>query len=323
MTTPFRPQFPLVWDNSMRSAFVECPQKMLWEYIHHFKSPYESIHLHAGKAWATALETTRRCYYQIGQSPTEAIATGMETLIREYGDFIPPESGSGSNKSLDRMLVAFAYYWQAFPLKDDPVQPYSGKNGPMIEFSFASQLAPDLLHPETGEPIIFAGRADMVATYAGAVSVYDDKTTSSLGNAWAGQWDRRAQFTGYTWAAQQAGIPVTQCVVRGIAILKTKIDHAQVLTTRTPKHIAEWHKQICRDIRRAIECWKEGYWDVNIADACSSFGGCQFKQPCGANDPMPWLESSFVRREWNPVTREDSLIEEGKFIQLRPSDLEI
>lgn len=323
MTKPYTPDFPLIWDNSMRSAFVECPQKMFWEYMHHFKSPYESIHLHAGKAWASALETTRRAFYERGEPWQHAIAAGLETLVREYGDFQVPESGSGSNKSLDRLMVAFAYYWQAFPLEDDPVQPYVGKNGPMIEFSFASPLSPDLLHPVTGEPIIFAGRADMVATYAGAVSIYDDKTTSSLGNSWAAQWDRRAQFTGYTWAAREAGIPVTQVVIRGIAILKTKIDHAQAITTRTDKHVAEWHKQIIRDIRRAIECYKEGYWDLNLSDGCSSFGGCQFKQPCMAADPLPWLESTFVRKEWNPVTREDTILEPGKFAPLTPSDLEI
>jgi hypothetical protein len=180
----------------------------------------------------------------------------------------------------------------------------------MVEFSFASPLDPDLLHPETGEPLIYTGRADMIATYAGALSIYDDKTTSALGATWAEQWDRRAQFTGYTWAARSYNIPVSQVVVRGIAILKTDIKHAQAITLRTDHHIAEWHEQAVRDIRRAIQCWKEGYWDLNLSDACSSYGGCMFKQPCTSSNPEPWLTGgNYAVRIWNPLTREETEIQ--------------
>lgn len=300
-----RPDFPLVWDNTMRSAFVECPQKAFWEFFEHYKPLGESIHLHAGKAWAHGLEITRRAFYAMGRSPEQAQAQGLEAMIHAYGDFQPPERGSGAAKSLDRLIEAFTYYFKAFPLETDPVQPYMGKTGPMIEFSFAHPLADDLLHPETGEPIIYAGRADMVATFAGSVSIYDDKTTSALGASWANQWNIRSQFTGYAWAAHKAGIPVSQIVVRGIAILKTQINHAQAITVRTPGQIARWHEQAVRDIRRAIAAWKEGYYDRNLAEACSAYGGCMFQQVCMTDNPEPWLEGSFKKRIWNPVTREE------------------
>jgi len=292
----------------MRSAFVECPRKFSWEYLRHFKAKAPSVHLHAGGAWAASLETTRNAFYRDELPALDAQALGLQTLIREYGDFDP---GRHDNKSLDRLIAAFQYYFQAFPLESDPVQPYIGKNGPMVEFSFALPLSPDLLHPQTGEPIIYTGRADMVATYAGAVSIYDDKTTSSLGASWAGQWDRRSQFTGYVWAANAFGIPVTQVVVRGIALLKTSINHAQAITIRTPHHVSEWHFQAVRDIRRAIECWREGYWDLNLADACSGYGGCMFKQPCMSNNPEPWLTGgNYSIRVWNPVTRTETELPE-------------
>lgn len=299
-----RPPFPLCWDNTLRSTFVSCPRKFSWEYLRHFKSKSPSIHLHAGKAWAEGLEKARFAFYEAGKSPLQAQEIGQQALISAYGDFDPWKN---ENKSLPRLLDAFEYYFDAFPLEDDPVKPYRGPNGPMIEFSFALPLSPDLLHPETGEPLIYTGRADMIATYAGAVSIYDDKTTSSLGASWAGQWDRRSQFTGYAWAARAFGIPVTQVVVRGISILKTQINHAQALTVRTPHHVEEWHTQVIRDLRRAIECWKEGYWDVNLADACSGYGGCMFKQPCMSNDPEPWLTGgNYSVRVWNPLTREET-----------------
>ena len=306
-----RPDFPMIFDNSMRSAFVECPRKFYWEYMHHFKPRGESVHLHAGKAWAHALETTRRLYYEHGLPPLQCVATGLEALVSAYGNFTPPERGSGAAKSLDRLVEAFAYYWNAFPLDKDPAQPYRGKDGkPMVEFSFALPIDEKRLrHPVTDEPILYTGRADMIATYAGGVSIYDDKTTSALGAQWANQWNRRAQFTGYTWAAQAFGIPVTQVLIRGIAILKTEIKHADCITVRTPHHVTEWREQFIRDVQRAMDAWEEGYWDVNLADACSSFGGCMFVQPCMSNDPTPWLEGQFIRRVWNPLTREENLVE--------------
>lgn len=292
----------------MRSAFIECPQKFYWEYMQHFKGRNESIHLHAGKVWANALETTRMAYYGEGRPELPSIGLGINALIEGYGDFVPPQFGSGASKSLDRLLEAFAYYWTAFPLATDPVQPYRGTNGkPMVEFSFALPLGPDCLHP-SGEPILYSGRADMIATYAGAVSVYDDKTTTALGDQWAKQWNLRAQFTGYTWAARAYGIPVQQIVVRGIAILKTQIKHAESLVSRSPAMIDFWHGQIIRDINRAKALWEEGYWDRNLSDGCSAFGGCMFQQPCLSNNPDPWLETGFIRRAWNPVTREETLV---------------
>ena len=313
-----RPIFPLVWNESLRSAFVSCPRAAYWEFIEHWKSPFPNVHLHAGKAWASALETARLAFYSDGKTPHEAQALGLRTLILEYGDFTAPERGSGAAKSLDRLIEAFAYYFTAFPLESDPAQPHIGPDGkPMVEFNFAlpihpepdSKNGPALLHPETGDPILFAGRADMVARFAGALTIYDDKTTSALGGQWAQQWNRRSQFTAYTWAAHQYGIPVTQVLVRGIAILKTSINHAQAIPARTPHHIEEWHTQVIRDIRRAIDCWKTGYWDVNLSDSCSSFGGCMFQQPCMSNNPEPWLAGgNFQRRIFDPITRTEAII---------------
>lgn len=318
-----RPDFPLVWDNTMRSTFAKCPRKCYWEFLEHWKPKGESVHLHAGAAWASALEATRRAFYEHGISPLLAIKLGLEHLAEVYGDFLPPERGSGSAKSLDRLIEAFAFYWRVYPLDKDPVQPYisphTGK--PMIEFSFVLPLDEEnLRHPVTGEPILYSGRADMIATYAKAVSIYDDKTATSLGDSWAKQWQRRSQFTGYAWAANAYGIPVTQILVRGIALLKESIKNADAITVRTAHHLTEWHTQMCRDIKRAMKCWEEGYWDVNIDDACSGFGSCLFLHPCTSSNPQPWLEGEFVRKIWNPATREEILLEGNPNVGNLPYD---
>jgi hypothetical protein len=307
---PQKVEFPLVWNDSLRAAFVSCPQAAFWEFFQHYKETSPNVHLHAGKAWASALEKTRLAYYGDKKDAITAQALGLAELIFSYGDFVCPERGSGSNKSLDRLIEAFQYYFQAFPLETDPVQPYYGRDGkPMVEFNFALPIDPALRHPETGDPILYAGRADMIATYAGALTVYDDKTTSALGPSWGYQWQRRSQFSAYAWAARAYGIPVTQVIVRGIAILKTSINHAQIPTIRLQHHVDEWHRQVKADIQRAIDMWKRGWWDKNLSDSCASFGSCQFMQPCMSKTPEDWLKGpDYQQRIWDPVNRTETLV---------------
>lgn len=294
-----RPPFPHVIDSTLRSSFVSCPRKFELEYLLHWKPKDPSVHLHAGGAFARGLEVARESYFKHGLSPDIAVAQGMQALLETYGSFeCPPDSA----KSLERMLGAMEFYMDAYPMDRDaavPIELPGGNRG--IEFSFAEPL--EINHPQTGDPLIYCGRMDQVVNYAGGVFGEDDKTTSSLGASWSGQWDLRSQFTGYTWACQKAGIPLQGFLVRGISILKTKYDTQQAITYRPQWQLDRWYKQLHRDITRMIACWEDGYWDYNLDHACGEFGGCVFKRVCLSENPQPWLETSFERRVWNPLTR--------------------
>lgn len=299
-----RPPFPSVLDNTTVNAFRSCPRSAYLSYFEHWKPQSTSVHLHAGAAFASGLEAARHAYYSEGLDSETAVARGLKTLLAHYGDFSPPAE---SAKSPERMAQALEYYFEAFPLDSDPAQPYvlpSGKRA--IEFSFAVPLPVE--HPETGEPIIYAGRADMVCTFNGGIFIEDDKTASSLGPQWSSQWDLRSQFTGYAWAAHTQGIPVDGVLVRGVAILKTLFKHEQYLTYRPEWQIHRWLDQTCRDIERMKRSWAEGHFDYNLGEACSSYGGCSFRQVCQSPNPHEWLEMYFERRAWNPVTRMETLL---------------
>jgi hypothetical protein len=178
----------------------------------------------------------------------------------------------------------------------------------MIEFSFAETLP--ILHPDTGDPLLYCGRSDMIAHFAGGTYIFDEKTTSSLGPSWGNQWDLRSQFTGYCWAAERAQIPVNGVVVRGVSILKTKYDTQQVITSRADWEIQRWYDQLLYDVSRMIDyCYRTGYWDYNLDHACTEYGGCLFKQPCKSPDPQPWLDLYFERRVWDPLAREETKCE--------------
>ncbi len=297
-----RPPFPAVVDATILAAFRACAQKAFRTYFQHWKPKAESVHLIAGAAFAKGLEVSRRCFYEQGMDQETAIGYGLQALIQAYGQF---ECPADSPKSLERMAGALEYYFDQYPMATDAAQPWEIGNGKRaIEFAFAEPL--DVLHPTTGDPIIYSGRSDMMCTYASALYIEDDKTTSSLGAQWVRAWDLRSQFSGYAWASRRAGNPVAGILVRGISILKTKYDKAQALTYRADWELDRWYEQTLRDIRRMIKCWEEGYWDYALDDACTQYGGCPLNSICKSQEPEVWLPMYFEPRVWNPLTREET-----------------
>lgn len=299
--------FPSVLDSTIIAAFRSCPQKAFRTYLQHYKPKQTSIHLHAGAAYAAGLEAARIAFFSDGMSEEDAKAAGLQKLIETYGDF---ECPADSAKSLERMCGALEYYLDCWPLSTDKAVPIalpSGKRG--VEFSFTEPI--DFPHPETGDPLLYVGRMDTVVDFAGAVYGEDDKTTSQLGASWSKQWDLRSQFTGYCWGAKRAGIPLAGFLIRGVSILKTKYDHAEAITYRPQWMIDRWYEQLLRDVKRMKDMWEAGEWDYNLDHACAEYGGCDLQQVCLSADPEPWLKINFERRVWDPVLREERILEEN------------
>lgn len=301
-----RPDFPHVVDNSLIAAFKACPQKAYKEYFQHWKSKIPSIHLHAGAAFAHGLEHARVAFYEEGASEEVAIARGVGALMRHWGDY--PEDPDDPPKSFARMCGALVYYFDTWRLPVDSAVPAmlpSGRRA--VEFQFVEPIE-EVCHPETGDPILYAGRTDMICSLANGIFIEDDKTTSQLGPSWPKKWELRSQFSGYVWAAARAGLHVDGVLVRGVSILKTKYDHAQALTYRSQWEIQRWYHETVKTIRRMITAWETGEWDYDLADACDSYGGCQFTQVCKAKNQQEWLPLYFERRAWDPVTRKETKV---------------
>ena len=329
-----RPPFPSEINASLIAAFRSCPYKAFLDFFAHWKPKTSSVHLHAGASFAKALEVARTAFY-VGEYhiPTVTVSAdaegkqvlnvewavetrwpgdaamsvqaGLQAMIASYGDF---ECPADSAKSLQRMCGAYEFYFDQYPLETDAASPItlpSGKRG--IEFSFAEPI--DDTHPETGDPLIYVGRMDMIVDFAGGVYGEDDKTTSQLGASWGKQWDLRSQFTGYCWGAQQVGFPLTGFLVRGVSILKTKYETQQAITYRPQWMIDRWYEQLLRDIKRMKEMWASGVWDMSLDHACAEYGGCQYRTICLAEDQQPWLEAGFERRKWDPVARTETKLE--------------
>jgi hypothetical protein len=296
-----RPPFPEVIDDTILSTFRACPQKAFRTYVEHWKPQSESVHLIAGAAFARGVEVARLAFYRDGESSDNAEGLGAAALMEAYGDFEPPPD---SSKSLERMLGALEFYFANYPLGADGAEPIRLAGGGLgIEFNFSEPLP--ISHPVTGNPLLFAGRADMIAHFADGVYLFDEKTASSLGASWGRQWELRSQFTGYAWAGRENGFDIKGCIVRGISILKTKYDTQQAITYRPAWEVERWFDQTCRDLERMLKCWEEGWWDFNIGHSCADYGGCPLTQVCKSPSPEDWLPVYFEKRRWDPLARKE------------------
>lgn len=300
------PYFPSAIDSSIMAQMKVCPQLFYLSHIEDYKGKEQNVHLHAGGAFAHGMKHAREAFFVDGDDAPTAMARGMKALIEFYGDF---ECPADSAKSLERMIGAFEFYFANYPLiqgECEPITMPDGKRG--IEFSFSEPLP--VMHPVTGDPLIYCGRMDAILDYAGGSYVTDEKTTTSLGPTWSRKWDLRSQFTGYAWGCKQYGIEVQGTLVRGISILKTKYDTQQAIVYHPAWAIDRWHDELCGWLEDAITWWKRKYFRHALDSACADFGGCGFTEVCKSppESRQAYLDTFFTRRRWNPITHQETLL---------------
>jgi hypothetical protein len=288
----------------MRGSFASCPRKFYWEFIRRIGPKRLSIHLHFGATFARGLEVFRKTYYTNPPEAStsalrhqEALGVALEAMILEWGHY--PEA-EDETKTLWTCLAALVFYFEQHPPYTDIIQPYYKSDGtPAVEFSFA--LPTNILHPATGEPILYAGRFDLLGLYDGLMFVVDEKTTSQMGPSWSKSWTLRAQFTGYVYAAKSFGHPVVGAIARGVAIRKSGFDVGDAMVQTPSWQIDRWWHQLHRDIERMLDCWREGFWDYNLDSTCTAYGGCAFQDLCTVSAPEAWVESAYAPRHWDPL----------------------
>jgi hypothetical protein len=296
--------FPAVIDNTMRKTFVRCPELFNRQFIQNLRSTGAStVDLHFGACFAKAVEETRReFYFEPRCTAQESLEIGIQAAIDTWDDFRPPPA---SYKTLARLIGALRYYFEQWPLGEDGLTPVEGG----IECRFAIDLP--IAHPETGLPLQYAGRFDMLATDSnGRYYIVDEKTTSRLGDSWYLQWDMDSQMTGYIWAVRQnAVIAVSEdeevmAQVRGISILKNDYGHAEVPVVRSAYMIDRWHEQLLHDVQHMIVCWKSKWWDQSFSQACTDYGrACEYAMLCKSADAERLIEGNYKEVVWNPLAK--------------------
>lgn len=291
---------PHVVDSTMLSTYRSCPRKFFFQYVLKAKGDDESVHLHAGAAWADAMEATRLAFFDQGCSAGTAEDIGLAVLKDSWSD---PLKYASETKNLKRMTEAFEYYHtQAFPLEDEHAVPARAESGElMVEHGFSVPLG--VCHPD-GQPFIFVGRADCVVQYAGGLWLLDDKTTGgSLGSNWSAQWARRAQFSGYVWALREEGVRIDGVLVRGLAIQKTQFKHQEVISPRAQHQIAEWLEQTTHCLEDIKSQFGTMQWRASLGESCTDYGKeCAYMQAC-LSPHMRDVVDAMPKARWDPIRR--------------------
>lgn len=289
------------------SSFDACHYKWFYEFGHALSPLAINPDLHAGGAFSQAIEVTRQAFYGDNLPLDVALPIGIRALIKFWGDFEPPERNP---KTCEAMIGALADYFREYPPGEDLFRPMILADGkPAVEFTFA--IPTNVMHPETGEPIIYAGRADMIGNYDDKwLCIVDEKTTKGFYGDWASIWGMRGQFIGYCFAGQYYGYPITRTVIRGIAILKTMYKHLQVIEEYSQWQIDRWWEETNIKIKKMVEIWESNTYLHSYGDACGSYGGCQFLGLCTSPEPENQF-SNFQRRVWNPLKKDPTWPEGG------------
>lgn len=304
------PHFPKNLDSTIMACFDTCETKFYQEYCLRLAPNAISPHLHAGGAIAYGCEIVRKAVYIDGLSTREALIRGTNAFMEFWGlDEDAPFVHEKNPKTFNNTLGALWDYFYTYDPVTDPIQPIRGADGkPAIEFSFGIPM--EVNHPETGDPILYAGRFDMLGNYNGNMPcVLDEKTATSLSAGWANQWAMRGQFLGYCFAAQKYGYECSTAVVRGLAIQKTQYKHLQAIVQFNNFHIERWWEQINMRAQRAVDAWNSGKWFMSFGDGCGAYGGCEYMELCVSPDPTTWY-GDYAERLWDPLNRNPTATEE-------------
>lgn len=322
--------FPLIWDSTQLAEAKACQTSFFRRHIQHLNGE-ESTDLIAGAAFAHGVHTTRRCFYTEHMSVDDSINEGVAALIESYGEHYNFHKEA---KSANRMALALESYFTEYDLRYDEYRPVTLEDGShAMEYNLLveikDQLGNPILHPELGLPLLFNGRLDMLAEYAGDYWLVDEKTTGSyFSDKWPSSWNMRDQFTAYCWLARNSGRKeleqLNKVMVRGISLPTSSsknqetrdkfysdistIKHMIAPSYRTDFMIENWHWSMVETIKemvRKYEAYKQegdlhSYFMKNGGSHCVSYGrNCFFTDSCMNKNDEKYLEveEQFI---WRP-----------------------
>jgi len=292
-------QLPTHIDSTMLSAWNQCGKKFEYEYVYGLRPSALSVDLHAGATFAGTIETFYKLFWS-GLDVQTALLRSHLTFQALWGDF---ELNKDSPKTKENMWIAVEDFVRAYPPASDPIQPFFSSGVPTFEFSFAIPLDfPGFPSHPSGGPFVYCGRPDLLGMLSNRIVVLDNKTSGRLASDWAKQWDLRSQFLGYCWAVSLTLAPCHTVVIRGTIIRKRDIEQVTATKLFAQWEIDRWFEQLRRNLHRLVRQWNDGYFDFNLGESCTSYGGCAFHDLCKSPTPQVWFDT-FRRERWNPLLR--------------------
>lgn len=295
--------FPLSIDSTMLNSFFRCEKYFEYKHLWHLGKIYEdeSTDLVAGRAFADAIDVTKKAFWEGNMTCTEAIEKGYEAAAESYGDHNPPPAKA--NKSLDSVLAALDVYFTEWRPDTDPCVPLALPDGTRaIEWHFEIPLP--IMHPEYGIPLVYCGTLDSLVSWMGTAWVMDEKTAGRKASNVQDLFSLRGQFIGYKWAAEKLGQQISGALVRYVVMTKTP-DVQEVPINIEDAQVKKWEASMLLAVQRMVDIYNEAPAMRSYGEGCVAyFRKCHLAAGCQEPHGDELLNSDFDQVIWLPSKRE-------------------
>ncbi len=265
--------FPLTWDNSMRSLGKSCARK-LYFFLKGYETKSSKSYLVWGSAWHKIMDT----WYKSTEQSEQKFIDSLKEGINYYDDNIGEQEPSRLD-TRDNLVTAFRYYVERY--EADPFKLVEGASEQGFQW------------PLQGTDYFYAGSMDgYIEWNPYGFLVLEHKTTSEyLSDSFIGQWEFSPQVTGYHWYLSKIHEDVYGVLVNMITkqIPSAKSNWTtprvhRVLVRKTEEQLQEFEDAVIRDINYFKSCYDNEIWD-KTTDARNCVGGpgksaCPFKRIC-------------------------------------------
>lgn len=298
------PGLQIAVDSTSLGEFKTCPRKYLLSVVFGYQRAVENVHLVFGLLVHGAIERFHHGKAR-GLSHDEALDFALDWALRETWDKGLGRAWASGDSNKNRLTLVRTLVWYLDQYGEDALVTSIRADGrPAVElsFSFESGYKSRL----TGEPILFCGHLDRLATMNGVPYIPDCKTTKhSLDPRYWAQFNPSNQFGMYDLAgAVTLGQPSKGIIVDGMQVLVNSTRFARFLISKDEATREEWLEGAGWWLEGMESCVEKKSWPMNDK-ACDMYGGCQFREICSRspNARQQWLDGSFKRRVWDPLQR--------------------
>lgn len=263
-------ELPKIFDNTMLSAYRQCPRKFYWQIVRGAVPRTTATALQFGLAWHKFLEL----YYE-GASMEKAYAEAAQLIVN-------PDTKRNATM-LWEICKLYVERWK----KDDFVVERT-------ELGFTLEL----------DGFLYGGRIDGIARMNNSNErfVLEHKTASRMGPFYFNQWHLSSQVRGYVYGLASL-LDGVSGVLMNVAYIAKKPDLFREPIRIPPVVLEDWRRSAVDTMLNIAKSFKSGVW-AQHSDGCETkYGLCPYASLCMMKQNYKEIEIppyEFKFQRWAP-----------------------